>query len=392
MRTNLKSTNKYTFIFWGIFSILFCLSASSKTQELQSLKSWQDKMNKSDFSGSVLVAHKGEIIFQDFFGLANRETNTPFNIKTVFDIGSITKQFTATAIMKLVQEDKLSLQSTLSKFFENVPDDKKDITLHQLLTHSAGFPLIVPPLFSPLSFLYSKTERDEFIEEVLDTELLFLPGEKYSYSNIGYGLSAAIIEKTTGMPWELYIQQHILSPVGVKQTGYRLLTRESKNLAVNYGRDPNVFQKALSMQAASKSVGHSLQHQYDNPGPRWHLEGGGGFLSTITDMYHWYLALSAGKVLSEKSWQTMFTPYIAESKQATSHYGYGWALNKSKNGHRRIEHTGSNSYTYAVFQYYPDDELFIFIATNNWDDYPTKLVKKIESLAFALVQESKIHL
>ncbi|MFW8591128.1 serine hydrolase domain-containing protein [Glaciecola sp. 2405UD65-10] len=349
-------------------------------------------MNKSDFSGSVLVAHKGEIIFQDFFGLANRETNTPFNIKTVFDVGSITKQFTATAIMKLVQEDKLSLQSTLSEFFENVPEDKKGITLHHMLTHSAGFPLLAHPDGATHDLIYTETKREKFIEHALDKELLFLPGSRYHYSNIGYGLSASIIEKITGMPWELYIQQHILSPVGVKQTGYRLLIRESENLAVNYGRDPNVFQKALSMQAASKSVGHSLQHQYDNPGPRWHMEGAGGFLSTLTDMYHWYLALSSRKILNEASWQTMFTPYIAENKKATSHYGYGWALSKSKSGHRKIEHTGSNGYTYAVFQYYPDDEMFIFIATNNWDDYPTKLVKKIESLAFALVQESKIHL
>lgn len=353
--------------------ILFLTAAISLVSHAQSdvtLKKWQHQVEQSDFSGIVLAVHKGEEIFKQAFGMANRELNIPFSEHTVFDIGSITKQFTAAAIVKLAEEDKLSLQDPLSNFFDDVPSDKHNITLHKMLTHSAGF---------PHGFgLYNVVEQEHFIQEAMAAELLFSPGDKYHYSNVGYGLLAVVIEKVTGMGWESYIGQNLLRPAGLHNTSYRILERSPESLAINYGRDPNVVQRFFSLNAASKPVGHSLQHQYDEPGPRWYMEGAGGFLSTIGDMNKWYLSLRSDSVLDEASWKAIFTPHIAENEAATSYYGYGWALDENKGGHKRISHDGSNGYSYAVFQYLPDDDVFIFIATNNRDDMPNELFSKLE--------------
>ncbi|MHC9511953.1 serine hydrolase domain-containing protein [Kangiella sp. M94] len=366
--------------------ILFLTAVISLVSHAQSditLKEWQHQVEQSDFSGIVLTAHNGEEIFKQAFGIANRELNIPFSEHTVFDIGSITKQFTAAAIVKLAEEGKLSLQDSLSNFFDDVPSDKQKITLHNMLTHSAGF---------PHGFgLYNVVKQEHFIQEAMGTELLFSPGDKYHYSNVGYSLLAVVIEKVTGMGWENYINQNLLKPAGLHNTSYRILERSPKSLAINYGRDPNAFQRFFSLTAASKPVGHSLQHQYNEPGPRWYMEGAGGFLSTIGDMNQWYLALRSGSVLDERSWKAIFKPYIAENESATSYYGYGWALDKNKGGHKRIFHDGSNGYSYAVFKYLPDDDVFIFIATNNRDDMPSELFSKLEHIVLDTVANKSIQ-
>lgn len=356
--------------------VAFC-SFNINAQEPQTLEQWQKKINESDFSGVILAAHNKNIIFQKSFGFANRESQIPFGQNTIFDIGSITKQFTAAAILKLTDENKISLEDTLSVFFDNVPEDKKGITLHQLLTHSAGF----PHAFG----LYPKVDSKKFIAQALNVKLTALPGDKYSYSNVGYSLLALVIEKVAGDNYEKYIRDNLLIPSGLEETGYTSITRNSKRLAISYGRDPNIFQRFFSITATSEPVGHSLQHQYDDPGPRWYMEGAGGFLSTMDDMYKWYLVLRSGLILNKQSWDKIFTPHIAENKAGTSHYGYGWALDKDKFGNSRVLHDGSNGYTYAVFKYLPEIDLFIFMATNNRDDYPSNLIEKFDRIIVDVV-------
>lgn len=359
------------------------ISLVSHAQPDVTFKDWQHQVEQSDFSGIVLVAHNGEEVFKQAFGIANRELNIPFSEHTVFDIGSITKQFTAAAIVKLAEEGKLSLQDSLSNFFDDVPSDKQNITLHTMLTHSAGF----PHTFG----LYDLVTQEDFIKEAMATELLFSPGDKYHYSSVGYSLLAVVIEKVTYMGWENYINQNLLEPGGLQNTSYRNLERSPKSLAINYGRDPNAFQRFFSLTAASKSVGHSLQHQYDEPGPRWYTEGAGGFLSTISDMNKWYLVLRSKSLLAEKSWSAIFTPYIAVDEAVTSYYGYGWVLGVNESGQKSIFHNGSNGYTFADFKYFPDEDVFVFFATNNWDDMPRELLLKLEHVVLDAVANKTIQ-
>ncbi len=139
------------------------------------------------FSGAISVVKNGKIIINKGYGMANKNTKTLNNPNTIFDIGSNTKQFTSTAILKLVELGKLKLKDPLSKFFKQIPEDKQNITIHQLLSHSAGFVDAIGKDFTEIS-------QEQFFQQLFATKLLFKPGEKYSYSNTGYSILGRIIE------------------------------------------------------------------------------------------------------------------------------------------------------------------------------------------------------
>ncbi|ETO24657.1 beta-lactamase, partial [Reticulomyxa filosa] len=235
------------------------------------LSAWPEKIEQTTFSGIVHVATSHEILLQHHQGFADRAQQRAFDKTTVFDIGSLTKQFVAIAIMRLVEQGKLETTATLDQYFPMVPADKKPISIHQLLTHSSGLPTNLAN-----HQLYDKVEADAFIRLAWQEKLVAKPAEKYNYSNIGYGLLAHIIEKVSGQPWELFIQQHILLPSGLKNTGYRLVQTPVESLAQNYGADPNWLQRTLGLQAQSRSIGDPLMHLRQDPGARW-FEGAGGF-------------------------------------------------------------------------------------------------------------------
>ncbi|MDP4528751.1 serine hydrolase domain-containing protein [Alkalimonas delamerensis] len=336
------------------------------------LQHWQQKLEQSTFSGTVLVANSDAIIFQQSFGFADRENQRAFDEHTVFDIGSVTKQFTATAIMLLVEQGKLSLSDTIDNFFPNVPADKKNITIHHLLTNSSGLPVNPPRLRE-----YEIVDIDAYIAQVLKLKLVSTPGEAYHYSNIGFSLLAQLIEIASGQDWEAYIRQHILLPAGLTETGYRLLDVQQERLAINYGADQNWFQWLFRIEAASRSVGDPLQHLRENPGRRWG-EGSGYLLSTAQDMHAWYLALRSGKILSEASWAQMLHPHIAETPSKIDYYGYGWVISNPPEEFTSIWHDGSNGYSFTTFYYYPDIDLFILTASNDRDNYPYPLMKEMK--------------
>ncbi|MFC3093949.1 class A beta-lactamase-related serine hydrolase [Alteromonas sediminis] len=345
--------------------------------------SWvKNELTQADFSGLLIVAKERQVILRASFGYANREEKLPFNNETVFDIGSITKQFLATAILKLSEDGTLSLHNNLATFFDNVPQDKTGITVHHLLTHTSGLPtnLSGHKLYDIVP--YEALPRLAFKETLAST-----PGEIYQYSNVGYSLLARILEKVSGQNWEAFLIENVFKPSGMLHTGYRLLEYRPQLLAVNYGADQTAFQKFFSIEPKSRSVGHSLAHLYQTPGQRW-MEGAGGLMSTIDDMYRWYLALSAQTIVNKASWNAIFTPHIREGKH--SHYGYGWAISVDEQGRRLIAHNGSNGYSFADFKYYPEEDIFIFVATNDIDNYPEDTFKRLSKVVFGS-NKSKPH-
>ena len=375
------------FIYIGL--ILLTLMQVASAKDTLSFKDWRDTVVESNFSGVVLVAAEKKVLFKEAFGLANREENIPFSVDTIFDIGSLTKQFTATAILKLQESNKLSVNDPLSKFFDDVPDDKKKITVHHLLTHTAGF---VTTRGRGSSNLYDVVTRKELIKTAFKSKLLSPPGEEYNYSNIGYSLLAIIIEQITADNYETFYYENLFEPAGLTETGYRLPKRAANRVAINYGADQNAFQRLFSIEAKSRSVGSPFKHLKLKEGPRFNMEGGGGMSSTIGDLFRWYTALSSNLILSEKSKKQLFLPHNESlDKKSKSHYGYGWDIRSTDRGTSHAQHNGSNGYSFADMHYFVDDDIFIVLATNDRNVYPQAIIDELLSLVETGMVNKKIN-
>ena len=296
------------------------------------------------FSGALLIAKDGRIALASGYGLADRERKFAYSSETVFDIGSLTKQFTGAAILKLEMQGKLRADDKISKYFKDVPADKADITLHHLLTHSAG-------LINVLGGDYEKLTRDEMIKGALASKLQTAPGAKYEYSNLGYSLLAAIVEIVTAKSYEKYLHDNLFEPAGMKETGYVIPKWKSENLAVGYSKDGSRW-------------GTPLEKVWDADGPYWNLRGNGGILSTAIDLYKWHTALEGEKILSKAAKEKFFAPHIKEQPEAVSFYGYGWVTQKTSRGTKLVWHNGGNPVFYAEFRRYVDENAVVIVATN----------------------------
>jgi CubicO group peptidase (beta-lactamase class C family) len=290
------------------------------------------------FAGVVIVAQNGDVVLHKGYGLANRETGERVTGSTVFDIGSITKPFTAAAVLKLEDEGKLHVNDPIDRYFDNVPTDKKAITIHHLLTHTAG-------LQDGFGGDYDLTSRDSLMRVILSSKLQRAPGSKYEYSNAGYSVLGAIIEKVSGQPYEQYLRDHVIRPAGLTSTGYRSVDWKAKSLAIGY--------------RGSSRFGTPLDKQWLDDGPSWHLRANGGLLSTAADLYRFVSGFHNGRIVSAASYKKAVTP------QAGFSYGYGWGVSKMPNGKTQISHNGSNGYFYALATYLPDDKVTVIFLTND---------------------------
>ncbi|MBK9014969.1 MAG: serine hydrolase [Saprospiraceae bacterium] len=200
-----------------------CLLAQNDSNISQQLKTALKEAEQNGWAGSVLVAQNGKILVEEGYGMADREAKKPQTAQTVFSIGSITKQFTAAAIMKLESMGKLSTNDKLSQYFPKAPKDKADITLHQLLTHTAGLP-------SAIGDDYDNVDATAFADLAFSTPLNNPPGKEYEYSNVGYSLLGIIIEQVSGMGYEQFLRETIWLPAGMTQTGYSFPALRSQTL------------------------------------------------------------------------------------------------------------------------------------------------------------------
>lgn len=296
------------------------------------------------FSGSVLVMRGDSMLLDQGYGLCDREQQLPNTPATVHAIGSITKQFTAACILKLQESGKLNVMDPMGNYLSDVPADKTGITLHQLLTHSAGFP-------GAIGDDNEAIDDGAFTKLAMATPLEFKPGTSYAYSNVGYSLLGLIVEHVSKMAYERYLHDSVLMPAGVLHTGYRLPDWSKEELAIGYRKDGTRW-------------GTMLDHPLVNGGPGWHLRANGGLLSTTHDMAAWINALRTHTVLSQASTAAMFTPHVAEGEGAGSHYGYGWALFETPRGTRLITHNGGNGVQFADVLWYVDEGVLVVLMSN----------------------------
>jgi CubicO group peptidase (beta-lactamase class C family) len=302
------------------------------------------KLESGGFSGVLLVAKGGDVILAKGYGMADRDKKIRATADTVMCTGSVTKQFTGAAILKLETQGKLKVTDPITRYFKDVPAEKAGITLHQLLTHSAGFE-------AELGDDYQKIGRDEFIRLALKSKLRNKPGERHRYSNVGYSLLGAVIEIVTKKPYEQYLHDQLFVPAGMTKTGYLIPKWKPNELAHGYLRD-------------GKDWGTMRDKAWDSDGPYWHLRANGGILSTAGDMYRWHLALLGEKVLPRSAKDKYFKPHVPERAVGGSHYGYGWVIDQTPRGTKVITHNGSNGIFSADCYRFVDDNVFLFIASS----------------------------
>lgn len=331
---------KYLLLF--LFTMIaFNCQAQAAATPAQRVDRYLNKTVENGYSGSVIISLNGNILLNDGYGLADREKKIKFTSDTVFDIGSITKQFTAACILKLDSEGKLSVQNPISKFLDGVPADKKGLTIHHLLTHTAGLP-------GSLGGDEEMIGREDYLKLAFSSPLIHPPGT-YDYSNVGFSLLAAIVEKASEQEYEHYLREKILKPAGMNQTGYVLPAWDKTRMAIGY-------------EGGQRWGTTFEQSQYDK-GVTWHLKGNGGIHSTTKDMHLWYVALSGESILNAAAKKKYFAPHVKVDGE--EYYAYGWSVQQKQGKEKVISHNGGNGYFMATMAMIPEKRFDIIVSTND---------------------------
>jgi len=308
----------------GLIAVYWLWSATDDRSADQESNVFASFSKIEDRDLDVIVAfmnRNGSIVVREF-GALRDDGLAPE--KTLVDIGSITKTIAAIAILKLVEHKRLKLNETLAAFWTDAPADKASITVHQLLTHTSGLPNVVGKDHERLS-------RGRFIDRVMRVRLVQAPGGKYHYSNVGYGMLAAIIELRSGKSFETYLKEDILAPADLDPIGYENTYDDKRSLL-----SPRIwltwFQK-LPIWEASWG-GHP---------PGWNLVGNGGLVTTPVGYLRFWSAVRQGRVVNKVLLSKALTPHVDKQKRQEIFYGYGLMVqNISKLG-RMYGHDGSSA-------------------------------------------------
>jgi CubicO group peptidase (beta-lactamase class C family) len=314
------------------------------------------------FSGAVLIARDGQVVLRKGYGLADRGRQVPYSASMASTIGSVTKQFTGAAIVKLEMERRLSTSDPIGKYLPHVPADKTAISIHHLLTHTAGF---AGDLGGGDA---EPIERDALVARVLAAPLVSKPGERFEYSNEGYSLAGAIVEIVSGKGYEPYLREHLFLPAGMPSTGYLLPPWPPESLPVGYGEE-------------GREWGRVYKRGWLPDGPGWYLRANGGIHSTLDDLYRWHLALSTPGLLSAEALAKFQGGHVASI--GTERYGYGWGVDRTRRGTNVIAHNGGNGIFFADFRRYVDENVVIIAMSNQPTIRATELARRqLEALVF----------
>lgn len=326
------------FLFVSIFS-----SAQDRVLE-KALDSALTKNFKPKEPGiGVFAARKGQIIYQKAFGSANIELDVPMQPGMVFKVGSITKQFTAIAILQLVEQGKLSLQDSVQKFVPGFPWKGHTVTIEHLLTHTSGIKDYMT-IDHPDPFIERHDlAPDYIIDHFKNAPLEFEPGTKYNYTNSGYVLLGKIIETASGQSYHDYMKQHVIDRAGLKHTIYANENKIIPKRVAGYTRDNGFYENAYYQ---SMSLGFAV----------------GDLLSTLPDLFQWTKAVWENKLVKKELLQKAVTPYRLKNGGQTN-YGYGWLLD-SLYARRCIYHAGQVNGFIAFEWYFPDEDVFVSLFTN----------------------------
>lgn len=345
-----------------LMAIFLFVTALFVTTEInaQNLEITLDELLAKNYSGNnpgatALIYKNGEVIFRNAMGKANLELDRSMRAEHVFEIGSITKQFTAVSILMLMEEGKLSIEDEITKHLPDYPTSGKKITIHHLLNHTSGIKSYTG-MANFIEFARQEHSPEDIIDFFKNEPMDFDPGEKYLYNNSGYILLGYIIEKVSGETYADFIKERIFEPLGMKNSYYGSKTRLIPNRASGYSPTENGWRNADLL---------SMSWPY----------AAGAIMSNVDDMLLWHKAIHNNTLISAESKARAFTNTTLNDGSNTN-YGYGWAVSEI-NGSLSIEHGGGIfGYTTSGI-YLPEENIYLIVLTNRDGSHPGDLSVKM---------------
>ena len=341
------------FIFILMTNFIYSQNPNDKTKMINSILS---EYNKTKSPGAALMIIKnGKIIYEHCYGLSNLEENIPIKPNTNFRLASLTKEFTATAIMILIKEGKLNFDEKLTDIYPNFPSYGNKITIKNLLNHTSG--LIDYESLIPDTATIQVKDKDVLEMMMKQDSTYFEPGTKYQYSNTAYALLSQIVEKISGKSFAVFIKENIFVPLQMKNSlAYEKGISEVSNRAFGYSKKDSGFIR--TDQSLTSAV-----------------LGDGGIYTSIKDMYKWDQSLFTEKILPKKFIQASFTRGKLNSGERID-YGFGWHLKTYKN-HEVVYHTGSTIGFRNIIYRIPDLKFTIILLTNRDEGDTEKIAEEI---------------
>lgn len=325
-----------------LFGVLLCLASPAWADPVDD--HLRAELARTGAPGlSVAVLQRGQVLKQAAYGLANVELGTPARVDSVYPIGSVTKQFTAAAVMLLVGEGKVALDAPVSRYLADLPAAWQPITIRQLLNQVSGLPNYVTPLLQRDPPPIGPYPPAEIVKLAAGLPLGFPPGSRYEYSNTNYFVLGMVVEKVSGQAYGDFLRQRIFGPLGMAAT------RLDSPAEIIPGRVASYWLSGGTLQ----------NFPYLDPSTAF---AAGALVSTVPDLVRWYHALAAGKALPPAALRQMWSPGRLAGGQPT-HYGFGWQV-VTQNGHPLVYHSGSGKGGSAYTAWYPRDELLVIVLSN----------------------------
>ena len=344
-------------------------------ENLPRLKSRLDYMGQTgQFMGGILVARGNEILYRQVYGMANREAGQPLALDSRFLLASVSKQFTAVAVLKLQEAGKLSVDDPVCKWIQPCPERWQPLKIHHLLSHTSG----IPDLMSQSEWgriRITPRTLEELTAKSAEYGLQFQPGTKVRYNNAAFNLAADIVGKASGMPFEDYLRTEILDPLGMKDTGSDAKA-DAQGIIMGYANFPGGI---TPQPLANVSV----------------VAGAGALYSTLDDMLVWNQALHKGRILESASYADMIRDHAPEgmpSERGLSRRAYGYGIYDNHLGERvspafddrQIYHTGSWAGFRNLVVYQPDNDITVVVLSNNYHQRDQVFLLSQQALAEAL--------
>jgi CubicO group peptidase (beta-lactamase class C family) len=299
------------------------------------------------FNGNVLISRNGQVVYKNAFGYSDLKRKTPLSIGSVFQLASVSKQFTSVAIMILHDHGKLEFSDTVQKFFPDFP--YHNITIRDLLAHRSGLP----------NYMYFAGKywpnKNEYLSNASLMEMMtryapkpeFPPDQRYRYSNTGYAVLAAIVEKVSGMSFGAFMEYNVFAPLGMRST--------------------YVFNHAAAAASAFQTIGYNKDRRPAHEDFLSGVVGDKGIYSTVEDMFKWDTALYTDAIVKQSTLEEAFTPVSYDARH-DSDYGYGWRLETLEDGSKVIYHAGWWRGYNSLYVRRLEDKTFIIVLSNkvNW--------------------------